>query len=114
MNVFDQKTWSQLSSEKKSLHLIVDYQECLKNYKSTLPMFPLKGPLLKLNAENYGLMKDKVLRDVTSKTICSLDRQFKETFGAMFSNQIKKMKVMENYVKKKRKNMLIKQKWHGK
>ena len=114
MNVFDRKTWSQLSSEKKSLHLIVDYQECLKNYKSTLPMFPLKGPLLKLNAENYGLMKDKVLRDVTSKTICSLDRQFKETFGATFSNQIKKMKVMENYVKKKRKNMLIKQKWHGK
>ena len=56
-------------ARKKSLHLIVDYQECLKNYKSTLPEFPVKGPLLKLNAEKYGLMKDKVLRDVTSKQV---------------------------------------------
>ena len=40
---------------------------------------------------------------MTSKTICSLDRQFKENFGGTFSNQIKKMKVMENYVKKKKK-----------
>ena len=104
ISVFDQKTWSQLSPEKKSLHSILDCQECLKNYKSTLAKFPVKGPLLKLKAEKYGLMKEKVLRDVTNKTISSLDRQFKENFGTTFSNQVKKMKIMENHINKKERN----------
>ena len=60
--------------QKKSLHSILHCQECLKNYKSTLAKFPVKGPLLKLKAEQYGLMKEKVLQDVTNKTISSLDR----------------------------------------
>ena len=47
-------------------------------------------------------MKEKVLRDVTNKTISSLDRQFKENFGTTFSNQVKKMKIMENHINKKR------------
>ena len=101
ISVFDQKTWSQLSPEKKSLHSIL---ECLKNYKSTLAKFPIKGPLLKLKAEKYGLMKEKVLRDVTNKTISSLDRQFKENFGTTFSNQVKKMKIMGNHINKKERN----------
>ena len=48
-------------------------------------------------------MKEKVLREVTNKTISSLDHQFKENFGTKFSNQVKKMKIMENYIIKKEK-----------
>ena len=101
IDIFDQKTWSQLSPEKKSLHSILDCQECAKNYKSTLAKFPAKGPLLKLKAEKHGLVKEKVLRDVTNKTIFSLDRQFKENFGITFCSQIKKMTLMENHMNKK-------------
>ena len=46
-------------------------------------------------------MKEKVLRDVTNKTIFSLDRQFKENFGTTFCSQIKKMTLMENHMNKK-------------
>ena len=46
-------------------------------------------------------MKEKVLRDVTNKTISSLDRQLKENFGTTFSNQVKKMNIMENHINKK-------------
>ena len=49
-------------------------------------------------------MKEKVLRDVTNKTISSLDRQFKENFGTTFSNQVKKKKIMGNHINKKERN----------
>ena len=48
-------------------------------------------------------MKEKVLRDVTNKTISSLDRQFKKHFGTTFSNQVK-MKIMGNHINKKERN----------
>ena len=40
-------------------------------------------------------------QDVTNKTICNLDRQFKESLETAFSNQVKKMKIMDNHVNKK-------------
>ena len=49
-------------------------------------------------------MKEKVLRDMTNKIISSLDHQFKENFGRTFSNQVKKMKIMENHINKKERN----------
>ena len=85
------------------MHSILHCQECLEIYESTLAKFPIKGPLLKLKAEQYSLMKEKVLREVTNKTISSLDHQFKENFGTTFSSQVKKMKIMENYIIKKEK-----------
>ena len=97
------KTWPQLSPKKlKSLHWIID---CLKsfpkNYKSTSAKFPVKVSL-KLKTEKYGLMKKKYcLRDEANKTLCSLDRQFKENFGAASSIKVKKVKIMENHVNKK-------------
>ena len=46
-------------------------------------------------------MKEKVLRDMKNKTISTLDYQFKENFGTTFSNQVMKMKIMENHINKK-------------
>ena len=51
-------------------------------------------------------MEEEVLRDMTNKTISSLDRKFKENFGAIFSNQVKKMKTKQ--LTKKGKNLQIK------
>ena len=48
-------------------------------------------------------MREKVLRDMTNKIISSLDHQFKENFGRTFSNQVKKMKIMENHINKNEK-----------
>ena len=78
------------------MHSIVDCQECFESYKSTLLKFSVKGPLLKPKAEKYSLMEEEVLRDVTNKTISSLDRKFKENFGATFSNQVKKMRTKKS------------------
>ena len=64
------KTYSQLSPET-SWYSIFNYQEFLNNYKSTSEKFSVKGPLLKLKAEKYGLMKKKVLKDVTTKLIAA-------------------------------------------
>ena len=72
------RTGRSYHQKKKSLHSILDCQECLKNYKSTSAKFPVKGALLKLKAEKYDLMKEKVLGNVINKTISSLDCQFKE------------------------------------
>ena len=41
-------------------------------------------------------MEEEVLRDVTNKTISSFDRKFKENIGAIFSNQVKKMKTKKS------------------
>ena len=41
---------------------------------------------------------------MTNKTISSLDQQFKENFRTTFSNQVKKMKIMENHINKKERN----------
>ena len=59
-------------------------------------------------------MKEKSTARCDKKTICNLDRQFKEKFGTIFSNQVKKMKICKIMLTKKRKNLQIKQRWHGK
>ena len=41
-------------------------------------------------------MEEEVLRDVKNKTISSLGRKFKENFGAIFSNQVKKMRTKKS------------------
>ena len=59
-------------------------------------------------------MKEKSTARCDKKTICNLDRQFKEKFGTIFSNQVKKMKICKIMLTKKRENLQIKQRWHGK
>ena len=59
-------------------------------------------------------MKEKVLQEVTNKTISSLDHQFKENFGTRFSNQVKKMKIMENHIIEKERKSADKTKRHRK
>ena len=39
-------------------------------------------------------MKEISTARCDNKTICDLDRKFKEKFGTIFSNQVKEMKIM--------------------
>ena len=39
-------------------------------------------------------MKEKSTARCGNKTICDLDRKFKEKFGTIFSNPVKEMKIM--------------------
>ena len=61
-------------------------------------------------------MKEKSTARCDRRTICNLDRQFKEKFGTIFSNQVKKMKICKVMLTKQREKLQIKQetRWHRK
>lgn len=49
----------------------------------------------------FNEKKSTAFENVANKTLCSLDRQFKENFGGVSSIKVKKVKIMENHVNKK-------------
>ena len=75
---------------------------CLKDkkLKGTLGPFPVKSVAYKQKLKEKGLLNDKILCDVTNKTVKKLDIEFRENFNTTFSDQIEKK--INNIVQKER------------
>ena len=59
--------------------------------KIELAKFPIKSANLKNKAQKAGLFKEKILHDVTNKTLDDLNKQFKNKYNTKFATQVKKI-----------------------
>ena len=93
LDTFSESKWKSFTDEMKSKHKFENCDGCLKNkiFKNELAKFPIKMPFFRKKAEEAGLFKEKVLRDITQKTLNNLDQQFKNDYGTSFTTQIKKV-----------------------
>ena len=103
LDTFSKKSWEKLSLDKKNAHSLFNCNGCLKDkkLKGTLGLFPVKSVAYKQkqNKTKKGLL-DKILCDVTNKTIKKMDVEFRENFNSSFSDQIEKK--INNIVQKER------------
>ena len=53
--------------------------------------FPIKGAGLRNKAQKASLFKEKILHDVTRKTLDDLNKQFKNKYNTKFTTQVKKI-----------------------
>ena len=116
LEAFSEKKWNLLSDNAKSQHQIQNCDGCLKSsLKIKLGKFSIKGAGLKNKAQKSGLFKEKILREVTQKTLDDLDKQFKNKHNTKFTTQVKKiiypdkMLDKENIIRAAKHNM--KQQW---
>ena len=63
----------------------------LSSLKIELSKFPIKGAGLRNKAQKAGLFKEKILHDVTRKTLDDLNKQFKNKYNTKFTTQVKKI-----------------------
>ena len=92
LEVFSEKKWNLLSDNAKSQHQIQNCDGCLKSsLKIELGKFPIKSVNLKKKAQKAGLFKEKILHDVTNKTLDDLNKQFKNKYNTKFATQVKKI-----------------------
>ena len=92
LEVFSEKKWNLLSDNAKSQHQIQNCDGCLKSsLKIELGKFPIKSVNLKKKAQKAGLFKEKILHDVTNKTLDDLNKQFKNKYNTKFTTQVKKI-----------------------
>ena len=75
---------------------------CLQDtkLKGILGLFPVKSLAYKQILKENGLLDDRILCDVTNKTIKKLDVEFKANFNTTFCRQIEK-KITILFKKKK-------------
>ena len=80
-----------MSKEEKEKHGLQDCDACIKDikFKSGLKLFPWKSPKYKQKAKDV-LLKDDILKDVTNRTISSLDESYREEYGTTFTEQLEK------------------------
>ena len=102
LDTFSKKSWEKLSLDKKNAHSLFNCNGCLKDkkLKGTLGLFPVKSVAYKQKQNKKNGLLDKILRDVTNKTIKKLDVEFRENFNSSFSDQIEKK--INNIVQKER------------
>ena len=102
LDKFSKKNWEKLSLNKKNAHSLFNCNGCLQDtkLKGTLGLFPVKRVACKQKLKENGLLDDKILYDVTNKTIKKLDVEFKANFNTTFSGQIKKK--INNIVQKEK------------
>ena len=102
LDKFSKKNWEKLSLNKKNAHSLFNCNVCLQDTKlnGTLGFFPVKSVACKQKLKENGLLDDKILYDVTNKTIKKLDVEFKANFNTTFSGQIKKK--INNIVQKEK------------
>ena len=100
--MFSIKNWEKLSPNKKNAHSLFNCNGSLQDtkLKGTLGLFPIKSVAYKKNIKENGLLDDKILCDVTNKTIKQLDVEFKANFNTTFSGQIEEK--LNNIVQKER------------
>ena len=81
-----------LSENAKSHHQIQTCDGCLKSpLEIELEKFPIKSANLKNKAQKAGLFKEKILHDVTNKTLDDLNNLFKNKYNTKFTTQVKKI-----------------------
>ena len=51
----------------------------------------MKSEILKSKAQKAGFFKEKILHDVTNKTLDDLNKQFKNKCNTKFTTQVKKL-----------------------
>ena len=102
LDKFSKKNWEKLSLNKENAHSLFNCNVCLQDTKlnGTLGFFPVKSVACKQKLKENGLLDDKILYDVTNKTIKKLDVEFKANFNTTFSGQIKKK--INNIVQKEK------------
>ena len=102
LDTFSKKNWEKLSLNKKNAHSLFNCNGCLQDtkLKGTLGLFPVRSVAYKQKLKENGLLDDKILCDVTNKTIKKLDVEFKANFNTTFSGQIKKK--INNIVQKEK------------
>ena len=105
-----------LSDNAKSQHQIQNCDGSLKcSLKIELGKFPIKSANLKNKAQKAGLFKEKILHNITKKTLDDLNQQFKNKYNTKFTMQVKKIiypdKMMdkENIIRAAKHN--IEQQW---
>ena len=92
LEAFSEKKWNLLSDNAKSQHQIQNCDGCLKSsLKIELGKFPIKSEGLRNKAQKSGLFKEKILHDVTRKTLGDLNKQFKNKYNIKFTTQVKKI-----------------------
>ena len=71
LDTFSKKNWEKLSLNKKNAHSLFNCNGCLQDakLKGTRGLFPVKSVAYKQKLKENGLLDDKILCDVTDKTI---------------------------------------------
>ena len=75
-------------------------QRFQSSLKIELGKFPIKCANLKNKAQTVGLFKEKILHDVTNKTLDDLNKQFKKKYNTKFTTQVKKVIYPEKMLDK--------------
>ena len=92
LSLFGSHSWKNLSEEIKSKHTFSDCKGCLQDekYKNGLAELPIKKSCAKFKAKakQYGLIKPKILADITTKIVNDLDQEYNEKYNTTFSKQI--------------------------
>ena len=101
LEVFSEKKWNLLSDNAKWQYQIQKSNGYLKSsLKTELGKFPIKCANLKNKAQKVGLFKEKILHDVTNKTLDDLNKQFKKKYNTKFTTQVKKVIYPEKMLDK--------------
>ena len=87
---FSKEAWDALSDKKKLTHRLDNCRGCLddNNLKQSLGKFPIRNKKQNTLAIEAGLFREKILCDVTNRTVDELDRTYKEVFKTTFTKQV--------------------------